>query len=547
MSQQYRVDLPGIFWLPLAALIRTGRFERMQECRQELIQQISADCYYCFLSHRWLSPTHPDPEAAQARFAAWQIVGHLCEAIRVADRRGLNEARRFSALLGVAVGISGSGLAEALLVNVLRPALDEHSLAGAVAEVASLGEIFDDYGVGAARDDIGLRRLSALLVSRPNVRALLDKSLAQPPRREADESLFRKGLDQLNFAQMVGRTAILLDETEGYLARAWCALEAVTTDTLGGAADLLVGSARPLARGGTVEHFFRTLLVDRPYLVWRGILDTEVFAVQTPNECMARLGLAATEAADIPLIYQHLRRLGPPRKIHNDDSELVTGVFPLPALHGSTSVLMPKQGGRTVAHAQTPQTRGTLDWTGVMRVETGWSAADCDPTLSPFLTLASTANDARPLCHVAIVGSCEGEAVLFSNWVLQHRDQLERMMGVSVASLSWLATDIAPVGHFVYGTLQAVPVHVPMWVVVSLGTRLRTCHVTGLLIETLAAANKGCIMVAVDQAENNVTAMSSAGSTQLPSDRYDAVDLGEERPAARVGGLFSKTLLQDLL
>src|SRR5258708_1761750 len=246
VSQQYRVDLPGIFWLPLAALIRTGRFERMQECRQELIQQISADCYYCFLSHRWLSPTHPDPEAAQARYAAWQIVGHLCEAIRVADRRGLSEARKFSALLGVAVGISGPGLAEALLGDVLRPALDEHSLAGAVAEVASLGDILDDYGVGAARDDIGLRRLSALLVSRPIVRALLDKiylwydysCLAQPPREEADESLFRKGLDQLNFAQMVGRTAILLDETEDYLSRAWCALEAVTTDTLRGVAAL---------------------------------------------------------------------------------------------------------------------------------------------------------------------------------------------------------------------------------------------------------------------------------------------------------------------
>src|SRR5260370_40989524 len=107
------------------------------------------------------------------------------------------------------------------------------------------------------------------------------------------------------------------------------------TDTLGGVADLLVGSARPSARKGTVEHFFRMLLVDRPYMVWRGILDTEVFAVQTPYECMARLGLAATEAADIPLIYQQLRRLGPPRKIHNDDSELVTGVFPLPVLHGS--------------------------------------------------------------------------------------------------------------------------------------------------------------------------------------------------------------------
>ncbi len=121
VTQLYRVDLPGIFWLPLAALIRKGRFERMQEYREELVQETSPGCFYCFISHRWLSPEHPDPQGAQARFAAWQIVGHLCDAIRVADCRGLNEPRRFSPLLNVNVGISGSDLAESLLMNVLRP------------------------------------------------------------------------------------------------------------------------------------------------------------------------------------------------------------------------------------------------------------------------------------------------------------------------------------------------------------------------------------------------------------------------------------------
>jgi hypothetical protein len=103
-----------------------------------------------------------------------------------------------------------------------------------------------------------------------------------------------------------------------------------------------------------------------------------VFAVQTPDECMARLGLSTTNAADIQFIYQGLKRLGAPRKIHVDQSELVTGVFPLPVVQNGTAVLMLRRANPVLVGAQTNRSGGTLDWTDVMRIETGWSVTECD-------------------------------------------------------------------------------------------------------------------------------------------------------------------------
>lgn len=560
LTHAYRDHLPGIFWLPLAALIRKGRFERMQEYREELVQETSPGCFYCFLSHRWLSPEHPDPEGAQARFAAWQIVGHLCEAIRVADCRGLNEPRRLNPLFGFNVGISGSDLAESLLVNVLRPSLDERSLATVVEEVESLGELDNNYGVAAARDDIGLRRLNEILANRPNIRALLARiyvwydysCFAQPPRSETDERLFQQGLRHLDLAQVLGRTAILLDDTEDYLSRAWCTLESVVADMIGGGAvDLLIGSSRPSTRDGTAEHFFWKLLQDRPHILWRAILDTEVFAVQTPHECMARLGLSATNSADVLSIYQRLRRCVAPQKIHIDKSALVTGVFPLPVMHDGSIVLLPRDAGRAIhagrASAEATQREATLDWMDVMRVETGWNAAECTAAIPPFLLLDADAGDDVSPSHVAIIGSCEGEAVLLSNWVLRYRGDVERALGVKLVSLSWLSTDIAPIGHIVCGSLQAAAVNVPVWIVVSLGTRFKQCDVTRILTKSLIAANRECIMIAVDEPENNVSVIPSGAQHSFNLQDYSLFDLATWSPTEHVGGLFRSSLLKDLL
>jgi hypothetical protein len=65
------------------------------------------------------------------------MVAHLCEAVRVANLRGLHTPRLVHPL-GSVVGVAGAPLTEALLVNLLRPTLDEQTLHAGAAEVAPL-------------------------------------------------------------------------------------------------------------------------------------------------------------------------------------------------------------------------------------------------------------------------------------------------------------------------------------------------------------------------------------------------------------------------
>ena len=142
----------------------------------------------------------------------------------------------------------------------------------------------------------------------------------QPPRSESEEAVFRQGLQYLNSIQILGRTMVLLDYVEDYVSRAWCTLEAINADQFQ-SIDVMIGSQRKTGRKGLIEYFFDNLLQDRPHIVWRGVLDTEVFRLQTPIECMRRLGLKRTDQRDLPYIYSNLCKLDAPTKIHVDDSE----------------------------------------------------------------------------------------------------------------------------------------------------------------------------------------------------------------------------------
>ena len=371
-AQRLQVELEATYWLPFAVLLAEGRFPRLQDVRASLIRGTRPGAFYCFLSHRWLDPAHPDPDALQARFAAWQLVAYLAEAVRVADQRGLHQARRFSPRLGAAVGPRGTDLAESLIVNVLRPALDAAALRTAAGEVLSLEAMLEDFGVAKATGDAGLDELRSLLADRPTLRGLAERvyvwydfsCLPQPPREGDDAERFVKGLRELVAAQIIGRTAIMLDDAEDYLSRAWCTLEALTAGSLGGATDLLVGSARPSTAEGEVERHFETLLQDRPHVVWRAVLDTEVFRVQTPAACMRRLGLDVTDPNDLPFIYERLRGLAAPAAIHIDDSEIVTGSLPLPAFENGTIMVRARRTGRAITAEAEPAPTATLDWTG---------------------------------------------------------------------------------------------------------------------------------------------------------------------------------------
>ncbi|MGH7463109.1 MAG: hypothetical protein ACREMA_19040, partial [Longimicrobiales bacterium] len=98
---------------------------RLQDGPSALVRELQPDRFYAFISHRWLTPAHPDPDEKQARFIAWQLVAALCSSVRVAHTRGRTEPRRYNDQLQCIVGVSGTPLVEALIVNVLRPALDD--------------------------------------------------------------------------------------------------------------------------------------------------------------------------------------------------------------------------------------------------------------------------------------------------------------------------------------------------------------------------------------------------------------------------------------
>jgi len=116
---------------------------------------------------------------------------------------------------------------------------------------------------------------------------------------------------------------------------------------LGGALHVLAGSEADSVAHTYQTSVFERLLTSRPHSIWRAVLDTEVFAVQTPDECMTRLALDTTRPEDRMIVYSQLRKLGPPRSVHNDGGEVLTGVLPLPVRAGMPVIL--RRVGRTTA------------------------------------------------------------------------------------------------------------------------------------------------------------------------------------------------------
>ncbi len=548
VAQQFQIDLPGMRWLPVPLLIEAGRFRRMQEWAGQLETTTSRDRYYAFISHRWLTPAHPDPEGRQAQFVAWQLVACLCEAIRVAELRGLYEPR-LQSVTGPTIGARGSDLAESMIVNVLRRALDSKSLKRSAAEAAAIGELTRDHGVITAAADPGLGKLRSVLAEHPALAALLARisvwydysCLPQPRRTDDEESLFRQGLMSLNHCQILGITLVILDDAEDYLTRAWCTLEGITADAFG-SIETIVGSQRPTAGGGTVEDWFGKLLQDRAHIVWRGLLDTEVFGVQDARTCLSRLSLAATDHNDLSFIYDQLRTVPAPTKIHINDSEIVTGTLPLPALNDGW-VLAAGSGRAVGGHEVHPV--ASLDWTSALALG-GAEIARTRITPS-WLTCVSSASTGAA-AHLAVVASCEGEAVLLTGWIRAHLPELETVLGLAVVSMSWTASDVAPVGHLAEGTLKLRAVEEPVWVLSTVRTRFEHDPVTSVIAAAVTASGRPLVRVALDEMEKNVEVISPPGDDKLEGQaaREDLVGLDPGAFGTRVGGLHRSTL-EDIL
>ncbi|MGW1505601.1 hypothetical protein ACWCQW_45285 [Streptomyces mirabilis] len=546
-------------WLPLDELIWWTRFPRMQEASR-LVRGVFPKRHHVFVSHRWLDTGQPDPDGTQARLVAWHLVASMCEAVRVAHRRGLHTPRQVApAAMHMPVGVAGSDLAECLLVGVLREVLDGTSLAPVAQELERVGIDAVERGAAEASEDIGLERLSALLDELPALRPLLERihiwydytCVPQAPRTPEEQGLFRSTLESLFLLQLAGRTLILLDDVADYLGRAWCSLEAAAAQaaTAGGQPDILHtgGRARPSGPATDAESL-RSLVHDRQLVIWRGLLDTELFRLQTREECLRRLGLSMAEPDDLPYLYDRMLSFAVPHGRMSRQA-LVTGVVPLPDM-GEDKILIPMpdySGSQPVDGARPVRVIGTFDgWGGLyLRGHVEERPADAGPPdVTPYWRVSGQdAVGTTPTCHVAVVGECEGEAVLISSWIRRNRAELERQLQVRVVSGSWTAVDPVPVGHLPHGRLRAQPVRADVWVVMG-KSGLVANDVGQALCRVVYEARLPAITVSLDHAEENVQRVVDDVAPGAPhSGLLSGWGSGYEHPS----GLLYMHLYQHLL
>jgi hypothetical protein len=558
ITQSYSVNKPGVFWLPLDSLVATGSFRRMQDCRNLLASKTTSGNFYCFISHRWLSSLQPDPNGIQARLISWQLISYLCEAVRIAKVRGLHEPRKFNEYLSVAAGVAGTDLAEFILVNVLRYNLNEESLNRVFEETESLPFPEEGYGLRQASDDPGLLSLKEMLKGRPTLKNLASKifiwydysCMPQRPFTGDDEAVFLENLKSLNILQKVGLTLILLDDADDYFGRAWCTLESIYADAETPLRWFtLSGSLRKSNKDGTTESFFLELLKDRPHLVWRAVLDTELFKTQTLFTCMRRLGLSATDQNDLPFVYRKLRELQMPVGIHIDDSEVITGVFPLPLLPAMDKAIWANDTANEFnfyAKKNIEQVK-TLDWTAMLNLRHSLDAYE-----EHFLALTEgyvqfpkePTEIKEQVCHVCVVCSCEGEALLISNWVCSRRLEIEKLLGLTVQSLSWVSSDIAPVGKLINGQLRVIAVNNRTWVLIGNQVRLLRCNTSNFLMNLLNSAGKQIIHIRYNEPKNNVTVYKTS---KIKPDLKKCKIADPDIQVVHNGGLFRWALKNHLI
>jgi hypothetical protein len=552
-------EIPGGSWIPLTTLVDAGCFRPFQEWQNNLTMKTLPGNFYCFLSHRWNSRHHPDSTGIQAATFAWHLFYQLCDAVRIVAVRGLWEPRRYFRH-ECPVGVFGSDLAESLIVNVLRGfgherfLLDLHRRLGedsprmahmsnlgdvllhrellessddciwikaAAAEVAAIQPLTEESAATAANDDLNLQHLRQILENSPCLEKLLSRiqcwydfsCLPQMPRTDADEKLFTTALTQMQSIQMVGRTIALIDNVETYLTRAWCVLELlVAPKHLGGVDVIGIGSINP----SEASSLNRNYLWDRRHIVWRALLDTEVFGVQTFRECMRRLRLSVSVADDLKYIYSRLLELGVPETLQQDPSEILTGVFPLPSSGDTDSVVWTEQWPAQSFEKTSANPCLSLSLEETFKFDR-WNENEVDRKRNlPPLTLlhrqpsTNAGRLEKPSSHVAVIGCCEGEALMLANWVHDNYRQIEDLLGTQVVSHSWLSVDAAPVGHFPYGRLFAFPAQAETWVVIALSLRFELCKTTRLMCSLAMQHTQAVACVAFDESSGNMVLHGNA-------------------------------------
>ena len=517
-------------WLPLAELVHAGCFPRMQTVRDRLVTGIRPGHLAVFISHRWQTPGAPDPQGEQAAIVTRRMIGALCEAIRTAAQRGLHTSRLvMESVGGIPVGPAGSLLAEAIVVNVLREAFDDATLALAVEEAERLESALGDPDEDQDSAGLDFAALRSAVRAAPTIGPLLRRvhlwydysCMPQPPRDAAAEQLFRAMLANMDTVQACGPILVLFDDEIDYLGRAWCHREAALAAQL---AHDGVSTAGKADRSGTAPlgTDLQRLVIDRQLIAWRGALETEVLGVQTAQECMRRLGLAVTVPADLLPLYETLLSRGAPLSGRFGPKSLVTGVFPLPYV-GQGDVLAPRLDYRPMAPVRRQQNQplhsgvarlvGSLDswnWLAIMGTR-AWRVPEDEQKSWRVLS------DAPRGCHLMAVGTCEAEAVFVAAMATRRRRDIKAMFGMPARTMSWLSVDAAPVGHRPDGKLRSMAVEADCWILVGTAGAL-SAEPVNAVVDLLQDAGVPAFAVLVDLPTDNVFQVWPDRSPDEPQD-----------------------------
>jgi len=122
-----------------------------------------------------------------------------------------------------------------------------------------------------------------------------------------------------------------------------------------------------------------------------------------------------------------------------------------------------------------------------------------------------------------------------------------------VMSLSWLASDIAPVGQKVDGRLRTALVDADTWILAATSTRLVHCLTTSALQTSIRASNRRLIELALDESVQNLREVRPPAGAEaralLSSETKESVlayPTGRVRSLNRIGGVFRSALLDAL-
>lgn len=265
-----------------------------------------------FVSHRWDTTVHPDPDGAQLLALKVGLTLALARALTV---HTVPAGQRTS-----------SGLPEVMAAHLhaCKPGhmTDPKMLAWATAVEKAARNALDETELWPALQGLEDATVAPMLADiRQSIGLWYDyASMHQAPRSVKQERHFRAEIVRLNQIQASACTLVLTGGAD-YVGRAWCFLE-------------LCGGMR-----GTIVELTptwgRSIAAAESLIRWGSRSDQLIGALNTLGHgAICTSGLRATHDDDLPIVARLLADLPLTGRVETDDSDLVGGAIPHPRLAG---------------------------------------------------------------------------------------------------------------------------------------------------------------------------------------------------------------------